>query len=190
MLSYPHFRKFVTLRNGQGLLLRPITNQDADYLVRLIGDSGAAGLPRREGQEVYQLLENLATPLNYLKLLPLAAVSLDGHCFAGCGLLTRSGQPTPYLGEISLLVSRAYGGLEVEACLLKELIRLAGDEDLAVLKARVGVKAAHMLRAFQEQGFQVGATVRDFPEDQREGGGKVFIMMRPLARLRPPKDLP
>jgi hypothetical protein len=183
MISYPYFRKFLPLENGQKLLLRLVNYQDADYLVRLARESRAkGGAFGGVGQEIDQLLKNLtaAIPLNYLKLLPLAAVDLERHCFAGCGFLTRGGYPTPHVGEISLRVSRTYLGLKVEALLLRELIRLAIKDELAVLKARVPLEEDQALRSFKEQGFELEAILRDFTSDRKKPDRKVLIMLRPL----------
>jgi len=185
MYSYPQVRKFVTLHNGKRLLLRLVNDQDGDFLARLVQELGGAGLPLRPGgQEILQVQKNLAASLNYLKLLPLAAVDFESHSFAACALLTRSGYPTPHLGEISLTVSPAFHHLGVGALMLDELIAWAAAEELALLRACVAAEEEDALRVFQEKGFQVQAGGRDFIPGREVTAPKVLVMLRFLGRKK------
>lgn len=90
MLSSAYLHKFVSLADGRQVLLRSLFRHDREGLLQMLN-----GVPEDEvrflqppGQEPRQEQAWLAG-LDYREVVPLVAVDLAAHRFAGIALLTR-----------------------------------------------------------------------------------------------------
>jgi ribosomal protein S18 acetylase RimI-like enzyme len=171
-----------TLRNGQKVLLRVIRKHDQEELARLFRETPAA--------ERRFLKCDLSAPrwlaaclagLNYRQVLPLAAVDLDQHRFLAGALLKRGRHTAGHSAEVQLLVPGPYRNLGLDALLLEELISLAGQIDLQLLKAEVAVEDQSAIRAFRDQGFKIRAAMDDYFLDQDGLTHDVVLLLRPLG---------
>ena len=173
MCDFIFLRKFVTLKDGTRLLIRPLNSLDGDYLCRLFEGSG-----RAQGTESP---EDLVAHLDYRTVLPIVAVELKEHRFSAYAALRSGKYPMPLVGEINLLVSYDINELELGSILLKELIRLGEEREFHLLKAVVPTEQERLSMAFEDAGFECCANLENVTE-KRKAGQRSHVMMKHLAQ--------
>jgi L-amino acid N-acyltransferase YncA len=175
------------------VLLRVIKKHDREELDRLFQEFPA--------EEVRFLKYDVKAPgwlaawlenLNYRKVLPLAAVDLEEHRFLAGAFLQRGRRTASHTAEAQLLVPGACRSLGLDALLLKEMIFLAGQMDLQLLKTEVAAADQAAIRVFQDQGFKIRAAMDDYFLDRDGVTHDVVLLLLPLARAPdgPRQDLP
>lgn len=182
ILDYERYNRITTLSNDQKVLLRFIKKHDQEELARLFRDIPA--------EEMRFLKCDLKAPrwlaawlegLNYRQVLPLAAVDLEKHRFLAGAFLQRGERTAGHTGEVQLLVPGPYRNLGLDALLLEELISLACQADLHLLKAEVAVEDQFAIRAFRDQGFKIRAAMDDYFLDRGGVTHDVVLLLRPLT---------
>lgn len=193
ILDYERYVRFATLKTGQKVLLRVIKKHDLEELARLFQDIPAA--------EVRFLKYDVKAPrwlaawlagLNYRQALPLAAVDLEEHRFLAGAFLKRGRRTAGHTAEVQLLVPGPYRDLGLDALLLAELVSLAGQMDLQLLKAEVAAEDQTAIRTFRGQGFKIRAAMDDYFLDPDGVTHDVVLLLLPLtpAAAGPGKNFP
>lgn len=181
------------MKTGQKVLLRVIKKHDLEELARLFQDIPAA--------EVRFLKYDVKAPrwlaawlagLNYRQALPLAAVDLEEHRFLAGAFLKRGRRTAGHTAEVQLLVPGPYRDLGLDALLLAELVSLAGQMDLQLLKAEVAAEDQTAIRTFRGQGFKIRAAMDDYFLDPDGVTHDVVLLLLPLtpAAAGPGKNFP
>jgi L-amino acid N-acyltransferase YncA len=164
------------------VLLRPIKRHDQEELARLFRDTPAAEMRFLKCDlKAPRWLAACLAGLNYRQVLPLAAVDLEEHRFLAGALLKRGRHTAGHTAEVQLLVPGPYRNLGLDALLLEEVISLARQADLQLLKAEVAVEDQSAIRAFRDQGFKIRAAMDDYFLDRDGVTHDVVLLLRPLG---------
>jgi len=193
ILDYERYVQFATLRNGQKVLLRVIKKHDREELARLFRETPAAEVRfLKYDVKAPRWLEAWLAGLNYRQVLPLAAVDLEEHRFLAGAFLKRGRHTAGHTAEVQLLVPGPYQDFGLDALLLAELISLAGQTDLQLLKAEVAAEDQPAIRTFRDQGFKIRAAMDDYFLDRDGVTHDVVLLLLPLtaAPAGPGKDFP
>jgi L-amino acid N-acyltransferase YncA len=164
------------------VLLRVIKKHDQEELDRLFRDTPAEEVRfLKYDVKAPRWLEAWTKGLNYRQVLPLAAVDLEEHRFLAGALLKRGRRTAGHTAEVQLLVPGPYRDLGLDALLLVELISLAGQMDLQLLKAEVAVEDQPAIRTFRDQGFKIRAAMDNYFLDRDGVTHDVVLLLLPLA---------
>jgi ribosomal protein S18 acetylase RimI-like enzyme len=163
ILDFERYVRFATLRNGQKVLLRVVKKHDREELNHLFRKIPAEEVRfLKYDVDAPQWLEAWLGGLNYRQVLPLAAVDLEHHHFLAVAFLKRGRRTAGHTAEVQLLVPGPYQDLGLDALLLVELISLASQLDLQLLKAEVTVEDQLAIRTFRDQGFKIRAAMDNY----------------------------
>jgi len=193
ILDYERYVRFATLRNGQKVLLRVIKKHDREELDRLFRDIPAAEVRfLKYDVKEPRWLEAWLNGLNYRKVLPLAAVDLEQHRFLAGAFLQRGRRTAGHTAEVQLFVPGPYRDFGLDALLLAELISLAGQMDLQLLKAEVPVADQPAIQTFRDWGFKIRAAMDDYFLDRDGVTHDVVLLLLPLTppAAGPENDFP
>jgi len=193
ILDIERYVRFGTLRNGQKVLLRVIKKHDREELARLFRETPAEEVRfLKYDVKAPRWLEAWLAGLNYRQVLPLAAVDLEEHRFLAGGFLKRGRRTTGHTAEVQLLVPGPYRSLGLDDLLLEELISLAGQTDLQLLKAELAAEDQPAIRTFRDRGFKIRAAMDDYFLDRYGFTHDVVLLLLPLtaAPAGPGKDFP
>ncbi len=157
------YRRLVRLNNGQRLMLRLLAASDRQSFIDLFQKAA------REDVWFFQYdLKNLSllnywlNHLDYRRVLPLVAVSLEDNQLAAAAALWRGKGTAQHIGEIKIFISRPFRNQGLGSKILDELIRLANQEKLQWLKAELVADQRQLIKALRNKGFQIRATLEDF----------------------------
>jgi len=182
MMNYGTYRKFVTLKNGKRIMLRFLTEEDRQGLIRLFEEA-----PEEDTRFLKQNVKDKKVVnywmdhINYPKVLPLLAVDLENNQIAADATLQRGKHASKHIGEIRIFVSRAYRGLGMGSLMLKELVNLALMENLQLLKAEIIADHKKVINAFRAQGFEHKALLDDYFLRMDGVTHDVVLMVRPVV---------
>ena len=163
MINYVAYRKFVTLKNGQKVMFRLLTEQDREGLIQLFQEAPEEDL-RFLKQDVkdQKLVNYWLDHINYGRVLPLVAVDLKDNKLIADATLHRGKHAAKHIGEIRIFVSRSYRNLGLGSLMLEELINLAFQENLQWLKAEIIADHKKVIKAFRAHGFEQKALLDDY----------------------------
>jgi RimJ/RimL family protein N-acetyltransferase len=183
MINYVAYRKFVTLRNGKRVMFRFLNDQDREGLIQLFQEAPDEDT-RFLKQDVkdQKLINYWIDHINYRKVLPLVAVELENNRLIADATLHRGKHAAKHLGEVRIFVSRPYRNLGLGSMMLEELINLAFQENLYLLKAEVLADHKKVIKAFRAKGFEVKANLEDFFIRKDGVTHDVVLMMRPVMK--------
>ena len=183
MINYVAYRKFVTLRNGKRVMFRFLNEQDRESLIQLFQEA-----PEEDTRFLKQDVKDLKMVnywidhINYRKVLPLAAVDLEDNRLIADATLHRGKHAAKHLGEVRIFVCRPYRGLGLGSMMLEELINLAFQENLLLLKAEVLADHKKVIKAFRAKGFEIKATLEDYFIRKDGVTHDVVLMMRHVMK--------
>lgn len=163
MINYIAYRKFVTLKNGKRVMFRFLNEQDREGLIQLFQEAPDEDTRFLKQDVKNQKLVNYwVDHLNYRKVLPLVAVDLESNRLIADATLHRGKHAAKHTGEIRIFVSRSFRNLGLGSMMLDELIHLAFQENLMLLKAEVLAEHKKVIKAFRAKGFEIKATLDDY----------------------------
>ena len=183
MINYVAYRKFATLKNGKRVMFRFLNEQDREALIQLFQEAPEEDI-RFLKQDVkdLKLVNAWVDHLDYRKVLPLVAVELENNRLIADATLHRGKHAAKHLGEVRIFVSRPYRNLGLGSMMLEELINLAFQENLYLLKAEVLADHKKVIKAFRAKGFEVKANLEDFFIRKDGVTHDVVLMMRPVMK--------
>jgi RimJ/RimL family protein N-acetyltransferase len=183
MINYVAYRKFATLRNGKRVMFRLLNDQDRKGLIQLFQEAPEEDT-RFLKQDVkdLKLLNYWLDHINYRKVLPLVAVDLEDNRLIADATLHRGKHAAKHLGEVRIFVSRPYRNLGLGSMILDELIQLAFQENLLLLKAEVLADHKKVIKAFRAKGFEIKATLDDYFIRKDGVTHDVVLMMRHVMK--------
>lgn len=88
---------------------------------------------------------------------------------------------TRHIGEIHICLESAFRGRGLGIILLKEVIALAGKCGLQYLSAHIVLEQVEAIKAFQNLGFKMEASLRDYFMDEEGKTHNVVILLLPLC---------
>ncbi|MFP3867088.1 MAG: N-acetyltransferase family protein [Desulfobacteraceae bacterium] len=183
MINYTTYRKFVTLQNGQRVMLRFLNQQDRENLIRLFQEA-----PEEDTRFLKQDVKDLKLinywieHINYRKVLPLVAVDLETGRLVADATLHRGKHAAKHIGEIRIFVSRPFRNLGLGSLMLDELINLAGKLNLQILKAEIISDHRKVVKAFRAKDFEIKCTLDDYFIRKDGMTHDVLLMVRPVVR--------
>lgn len=183
MINYVAYRKFITLRNGKRVMFRFLSDQDREGLIQLFQEA-----PEEDTRFLKQDVKDLKTVnywldhINYRKVLPLVAVSLEDNRIIGDATLHRGKHAAKHIGEVRIFVSRSYRNLGLGSLMLEELLSLAMQENLVWLRAEILADHKKVIKAFRAKGFEQKAILDDYFLRKDGVTHDVVLMLRPVMK--------
>lgn len=177
------FRRLLKTNDGRPVLLRPLTGADEDNLVALFRT--ATELDRRFLKHDISdeaLVRSWAQEIDYNRVLPLVAEAESR--IVGEVTLHFGKRSTRHVGEVRIFLEPAMRGRGLGTIILKELIALARQADLQYLLAEVVLDQTDVIKAFQNLGFKMEATVRDFFMTEDGRTHNAVLLLLPLRMER------
>ena len=183
MINYVAYRKFVTLKNGKRVMFRFLNDQDREALIQLFQEAPEEDTRfLKQNVKDQKLVNYWIDQLNYRKVLPLVAVDLEGNRLIADATLHRGKHAAKHIGEVRIFVSRSYRNLGLGFLMLEEIINLAFQENLLLLKAEVLAEHKKVVKAFRTKGFEIKATLEDYFIRKDGVTHDVVLMMRHVQK--------
>ncbi|MBM4273869.1 MAG: GNAT family N-acetyltransferase [Deltaproteobacteria bacterium] len=183
MINYVAYRKFVTLKSGKRVMFRFLNEQDREGLIQLFQEA-----PEEDTRFLKQdvkdrkLVNFWVDHINYRKVLPLVAVDLETNELIADATLHRGKHAAKHIGEVRIFVSRSFRNLGLGSMMLDEIIHLAFQENLLLLKAEVLAEHKKVIKAFRTKGFEIKAHLDDYFIRKDGVAHDVVLMMRHVQK--------
>ena len=155
------YRKIVKLRDGVGVLLRPMTPDDCETLVALYSPAS--------DEDVHYLHHDVREPkivhawcneLDLTRVLPLMAMVRERA--VGQATLHFHKGPERHVGEVRIFLAKDYRRRGLGTKMMETLIELARKHDLHLLMAEIVTDQAKLIKAFQNLDFERCCTLEDY----------------------------
>jgi len=173
------YRRLVKLNDGQAVLLRPLVETDEDNLVALFQTAtGEAKRFLRSDVSDEALVRSWAQHIDHARALPIVA-EVSGRV-VGEVFLHFGRRSTRHLAEVHIYLEPAYRGKGLGSIMLKEVISLARQAGLQYLLAQIVLEQHEAIKAFQNLGFKMEASIRDYFIDAEGQMHNVVILMLQL----------
>lgn len=160
--EYP---KKITLPDGHGLVLRPMTRDDQyvlyDFFFRLAPEDRRF---LRNDVTDRKVIEKWARNLNYDQVLPILAED-DGRIVANATLHYQTFGWGRHVAEVRISIIPEFQGRKLGLALLEEISRLAAQGQVKKLLARIMVSREGAIRAFERAGFRPLTVLKNFVKD-------------------------
>lgn len=173
------YRRLVKTNDGQSVLLRPLVEADQENLVALFQtatEEDRRFLKHDISDE--ELVRSWAEEIEYDDVLPLVAEA-DGR-IVGEATLHFGKRSTRHVGEVRIFLEPAVRGRGLGTIILQEIIALARQADLQYLLAEVVLDQTDVIKAFQNLGFKMEATIRDYFMTDDDRTHNVVLLILPL----------
>jgi L-amino acid N-acyltransferase YncA len=170
------FPKKLPLKNGQELVLRILTQQDAESIVLFF-----LSVPEEERNFLrYDITDKEALKgwfggPNWEEVFPIAAV-LEGDIV---GIAVLQGYRTPWfahIGNFWMIVSQEMRGRGLGRILANEMFTLAAELGMEKLSAEVRADHLYAIRIFKQMGYQHEGALTDYIKDQDGQTHDLLIM--------------
>jgi L-amino acid N-acyltransferase YncA len=177
------YRNFVNTTNRRRVMLRPMTGEDRDAVLRMFREAG--------DDDVRFLYEDVKDPdvvdewfarLDYERVFPLLAL-YNGE-LVGDATLHRQTGGARHIAELRIFLTRDFRGVGLGSLMLRELIAIARELDLYFLTARVVSAQLAVIKAFRQLGFKRVAEYDDFFMERDGSLHDVSVMVYSLAGER------
>jgi L-amino acid N-acyltransferase YncA len=155
-----NFRNIVTLKDGAGVLFRPMTADDYEALVKLFVPLSQEDRETVREDITTEVIRSWVDTLNYDRVLPIVAEVRKE--VIGEGTLHYGRGAHRHLAEVRIFLAKAWRRRGVGSKLLQTMISIARRQGLRLLKAEIVASHIHVIKAFQAQGFEVVATLDDY----------------------------
>lgn len=178
------YRRLIKLNDGQAVLLRPLVREDREALVALF--QATSEEDRRFLQHDVTdaaLVRSWAEDIHYEQVLPIVA-EIGGR-IVGEVILRFGRRSTRHIAEVRIFLERAMRGKGLGTMMLKEMIALARQAGLHYLLAQVVLDQPDVIKAFQNLGFQMEATLRDYFMTEDGRTHNVVFLLLPLRAETP-----
>lgn len=183
MVACLNYSKFVTLKNGKRVEIRPPKAEDHLNLITFLRRA-----PKEQIQFCKEDFQDGQALAHWLGLndarrsIFLIAVDLENHHPVGSINLTCGRLADHKVGEIQqIVVDFPFQGFGLGSLLLDSLIYLASKTKLNWLKAEVVTDLKALVKAFESRGFKAKTILEDYYVDKLGNTYDVALMMLPLA---------
>jgi RimJ/RimL family protein N-acetyltransferase len=155
------YRQLVTLRDGARVLLRPLTNEDRQGLIDLFTPISSDELRMfRTNVSDPQVVGKWVDELDYDRVLPIIAII--GNRIVGDATLHFGTGPHRHIAEVRIFLAKDFRHRGLGGRMLHALIDIAKRRDLLMLEGEVVADQAHIIRAFQNAGFNLKCSFEDY----------------------------
>ena len=175
------YRRLIKLNDGQSVLLRPLVEEDQDGLVALFRTATPQDL-RFLKHDVCneELVRSWTDQIDYSDVLPLVAEA--GGKVVGEVTLHFGERSTRHMGEVRIFLEPAIRGKGLGTTMLKEVVALARQAGLHYLLAEIVLDQTEVIKAFQNLGFRMEASIRDYFMTEDGRTHNMVILLLPLHR--------
>ncbi len=178
MEDYP---KRITLPDGTGLTLRPMTRDDQYALYSFFINLGPED--RRYLRNVVtdrKLIEKWARNLNYDQVVPILA-EFEGRIVANATLHYQTFGWGRHVAEIRVTVAPEFQGRRLGAALIEELTALASQHNVKKLLARIVTNRQGVITAFEKAGFTQLTVLKKYVKDlQSQKYADIALLVKEL----------
>jgi L-amino acid N-acyltransferase YncA len=173
------YRRLVKLNDGQAVLLRPLAKADENNLVALFQTAtGDARRFLRSDVSDEVLVRSCVQNLDYTRVLTIVA-EVSGR-ISGEVSLHFGQRSSRHIGEVHIYLEPAYRDKGLGTLMLKEIVALARQAGLIYLLAQVVLEQHEAIKAIQNLGFRMEASIRDHFMDDEGKMHNVVILLLPL----------
>jgi RimJ/RimL family protein N-acetyltransferase len=175
--------KSLTLRDGTGIVIRPLARQDGPALLAFF-----AALPDddrqflREDVTKKDVIDRWMAELNFDKVLSIVAT--DGAEIVGDATLHFNIHGWQrHMAEIRCVVSREYQKKGLGTALMRELVAHAVEKGVIRIAAYMMDTQKSAQRAFERLGFRKEAELKDFVKDIKGKTHNLVVMVNDVSEL-------
>ncbi len=176
------FPQVMTLRDGTVITVRPMEAEDGPGLLeffRSLPDEDRLFL--KEDVTRPETIDRFVKGLNYDSVIPLLAFH-EGRVVGDATLHRRSGW-SKHVGEIRVVVARAFQKKGLGAALAKSLVGLALNLGLDKLVAEVTDHQIGARKAFEKIGFRQEAVLKDHVKDVLGSKRDLVLMTNDVSHI-------
>ena len=155
------YRQIFTLKDGARVLLRPLIPEDKQALLDLFLPVSADDLRyMRHNVTDPNVVSAWVDALDYDKVFPLVAV-VNNRIVGNATLHFGSG-PSRHRAELRIFLAKDFRRRGVGSRMLSAVIEIAKRRSLYMLDVNVVSDQTHIIRAFQNAGFEICHTYEDY----------------------------
>jgi RimJ/RimL family protein N-acetyltransferase len=155
------YRQVFTLKDGARILLRPLTIDDRQALLELFLPVSVDDLRyMRHNVKDPQVISEWIDGLDYEKVLPLVAVF--GSRIVGEATLHFNQGPDRHRAEVRIFLAKDFRRRGVGSRLLQSAVEMAKRHNLYLLEVEIVSDQNHIIRAFQNAGFEPKCIYEDY----------------------------
>jgi GNAT superfamily N-acetyltransferase len=176
--DYP---KEIILRDGTGVTLRPLQQQDKDLLFRMFNGLTEDDRWFLDGDVAdFGLIEDWVDRTDLKRVTSIAAV-LEGRIIANATLMGTQYGARSHIGKVKMSVDPSFRGKNLGTWMLFELINLAMSTGLEILVLRlVEDRDGHIIRAARKLDFIEEALLKDYVKDRQGIRHNLVILVKHL----------
>jgi L-amino acid N-acyltransferase YncA len=155
------YHEYLTLKDGVGVTLRPMTAEDRERLLELfspVSEEDARYL--QDNVRDPALIESWCTNLDYTRVIPLLVLFRE-RAVGEATLHLRKG-PQRHVGEVRIFLAKEFRKRGLGTRMLTKLIDLARRQGLHMLVAEVVTDQSSVIKAFQSLGFEKHSVIEDY----------------------------
>lgn len=159
--------KGITLPDGTNLTLRPMTLDDQYALYNFFISLGAEERRfLRNDVADRKVIEKWARNLNYDRVLPILA-EYEGRIVANATLHYQTLGWGGHVAEVRITIAPEFQGRRLGAALLEEITRLAAQNKVKKLLARIAIPREGVIRTFERAGFRQLMVLKNYFKDPK-----------------------
>jgi len=185
MFDLNTYKKEEKLKDGNKILLRPMSAEDQDALYTFF-----KSVPKEDARYLRDdvasrlIVEEWTKNLDYTRTLPILALK-NGTIIADATLNRRRYGWKWHLGTVRLFVHRDYRKVGLGQLMIKEIADIAFKLELEKLIAEVPDINISAINAFTKAGFYRAATIPNLVKDRENRPLDVVVMIKDI---RPARD--
>jgi RimJ/RimL family protein N-acetyltransferase len=174
------FRQLITLKDGGRVLLRPLTQDDRQSLIDLFASTSEEDLRyTRHNVKDPAVVNRWVDELDYDKVLPLIAIV--GDHIVGSSTLHFNQGPARHRAEIRIFLAKEVRRRGVGSRMIQAQIELAKRRSIYLLEVQVINDQTHIIKAFQNHGFEVKCLLEDYfmlPDGELKDVAHLILKLR------------
>lgn len=175
------FPKKVTLKDGTGLTVRPMTRDDEQSVYMFFSSiPEEARRYLRNDVTNRKIIARWMRDLNYEKTLPIIA-EYDGRIVASSTLHRQTFGWGRHVGEVRIVIDPTFQGRGLGGLLLDEIHRIGTVSGLKKLVARIVTARDDVIKAFEKSGFTRIAVLEKYVKGIDQNYADIAIMVKELA---------
>ena len=183
-MNLDEYPKETALKDGSSLTLRPMVREDEEGLMEFF-----AGIPEEERLYLRndvinpELIRYWVENINYDRVLPILAITEDGHIVGNATLHCDGYSWNKHVGNIRVTVLPEYRRMGLARILVGEVFANALTTDLEKIVAEIVLLQEDVRMAFNQLGFRTEAVLKDHHLDTRGVKHDVLIISNDINQL-------
>lgn len=179
--AYP---KFLTLKQGRKVQIRPLGAEDADALIAFFAGlpSEATAFLKHDVQDP-DVVRRFIAELGPESVFAVVALTAEGHIVADATLHMQKRGWRRHVGEVRVVVAPEFQRSRLAVALIHELVDQASLRGLRKLEAQILDSQVGALTAFQHLGFAEEARLKDHALDHQGQAHDLLILTNTVEDL-------